>query len=149
MQPAKNLDPIVIGIRKIITEKGLLQKSVAARAGYTEQQLSDMLNNRKIIKACDLLQLSEALGVEVSDLLDKCKPAQLLEFEVAAGEGKEVREMLDDEMRTALANEIAYLAIKFRDRQPMITISSDMEDDERTALKDALVEHLRHPPRSC
>ena len=56
--------------------------------------------------------------------------------------------MLDDEMRTALAKEIAYLAIKFRDRQPMITISSDMED-ERTALKDALVEHLRHPPRIC
>ena len=75
MHPAKNLDPIVVGIRKIIAEKGLLQKSVAARAGYTEQQLSDMLNNRKIIKACDLLQLSEALGVEVSDLLDKCKPA--------------------------------------------------------------------------
>ncbi len=57
--------------------------------------------------------------------------------------------MLNDEMRTALAKEIAYLAIKFRDRQPMITISSDMEDDERTALKDALVEHLRHPPRIC
>ena len=57
--------------------------------------------------------------------------------------------MLDDEMRTALAKEIAYLAIKFRDRQPMITISSDMEDDERTALKDALVEHLRQPPRIC
>lgn len=73
MQNARVLDPVAIGIRKKIAEKGLLQKSVARRAGFTEQQFSDMLNDRKIIRACDLFRISEALGVEVADLLAECQ----------------------------------------------------------------------------
>ena len=68
MQENKVLDPIALGIRKTIAEKGLLQKVVAKRAGFTEQQLSDMLNDRRIIKAVDLFAIAEAIGAEVADI---------------------------------------------------------------------------------
>lgn len=63
-------DPIAIGIKHLIIEKGLIQKSVAERAGYTSQQFSDMLNGRKTIKAIDIVPISNALGVSVQDLYD-------------------------------------------------------------------------------
>ena len=52
-----------------IAKKGLRQNAVAKRARLSEQQLSDMLNGRKLIKACDLLPIAEALGVTVDELL--------------------------------------------------------------------------------
>ena len=42
---------------------------MAQRAGLSEQQLSDMLNGRKLIRACDLLPIADALGVTVDELL--------------------------------------------------------------------------------
>ena len=76
MQSTKSLDPVAVGIRKKIAEKGLVQKSVANRAGFSEQQFSDMLNDRKIIRACDLFRISEALGVDLVDLLTECRPSE-------------------------------------------------------------------------
>lgn len=67
-------DPVAFGIKQIIKEKGLVQKSVASRAGFTEQQFSDMVNSRKIIKACDLIPISRALGVTVPDIYDAGRP---------------------------------------------------------------------------
>lgn len=64
----KTLDPIAIGIKKTILARGLVQKTVAKRAGFTEQQFSDMLNDRKIIKASDMRVIAEAIGVEIADL---------------------------------------------------------------------------------
>lgn len=55
-------------IERIIEEKGLKKTGVAARAGFTLQQLSDMLGGRKIIKASMIPALSGALGVEPNDL---------------------------------------------------------------------------------
>lgn len=75
MQSTKSLDPVAVGIRKKIAEKGLVQKAVANRAGFSEQQFSDMLNDRKIIRACDLFRISEALGVDLVDLLTECQPS--------------------------------------------------------------------------
>ncbi len=63
-------DPVAYGIKTLIAEKGLLQRAVAQRAGYTPQQFSDMLNNRKVIKAIDLIPISGALGVGVQDIYD-------------------------------------------------------------------------------
>lgn len=68
MSSSKTLDPIAEGIKHIIAEKGLIQKKVAFRSGFTEQQLSDMLNNRKIIKAIDLFSLADALGVTAQEI---------------------------------------------------------------------------------
>lgn len=75
MPAVKKPDPVAVSIEKIISQKGLLKKSVAARAGFTPQQLCDMLNGRKIIRACDLFRLSTALDVEVADLLEECRPS--------------------------------------------------------------------------
>lgn len=63
-------DPIACGIKSLIVEKGMIQKAVAQRAGYTQQQFSDMLNNRKVIKAVDLIPISKALGVGVQEIYD-------------------------------------------------------------------------------
>lgn len=55
-------------IEKEIERQGLKNSAVAKKAGYSAQQFSCMLNGRKIIKPCDILAISEALGVSVSDL---------------------------------------------------------------------------------
>ena len=55
-------------IARIIQERGFKQTAIAQRAGFTDQQLSDMLNGRKIIKPCDVVALSEALGVTTNEL---------------------------------------------------------------------------------
>ncbi len=55
--------PFDVGMAEVIKEKGVKQKYVAKRAGYTAQELCDMLNGRRLIKACDILSLSLAIGV--------------------------------------------------------------------------------------
>lgn len=37
-------------------------------AGFSTQQLSDMLNGRKLIKPCDIIALANALGCSVDKL---------------------------------------------------------------------------------
>lgn len=60
--------PAAGNITRIIKEKGLKQNFVAEKAGCTAQELNDMLNGRKIIKACDILKLSAAMGVTANDI---------------------------------------------------------------------------------
>ena len=55
-------------IRQLMVQKGLLQKFVANTAGFSNQQFSDMLNGRKIIRVEYLPQIAQALGVEIADL---------------------------------------------------------------------------------
>lgn len=56
--------PFSDGLRMVIAKKGLKQSCVARKAGYTSQELSDMLNGRRLIKACDIPRLSQALDVQ-------------------------------------------------------------------------------------
>jgi transcriptional regulator with XRE-family HTH domain len=56
------------GIQKIIVKKGLKNLYVAEKAGFTPQELSDMINGRRLIKACDVPRLATALGVEAGDI---------------------------------------------------------------------------------
>lgn len=60
--------PLSKGIQKIITQKGLKNLYVAERAGFTPQELSDMLNGRRLIKACDIPRLALALEVEINEI---------------------------------------------------------------------------------
>ena len=60
--------PLAQGIGMIIKEAGLKQMVVAERAGYSQQEFSDMLNGRKLIKACDIPRIAKALGKEPNDL---------------------------------------------------------------------------------
>lgn len=56
-------------IKEIINEKGLKQRYVAENAGMTEQQLSDILNGRKLLRAEHIMPLCNALGVKPEDVL--------------------------------------------------------------------------------
>ena len=55
-------------IRKIICDKGLKHKAVAGKAGYSEQQFSDMLHGRKNIQDIDVLRIANALNVTPNEL---------------------------------------------------------------------------------
>ena len=55
-------------IRRILNERGMKQCVLAERAGYSKQGLTDMLKRRRIIKACDIVALSKALGCTPNDL---------------------------------------------------------------------------------
>ena len=46
---------------------------VAKKAGYSPQKLSDMLNGRRLIKACDIPNLALALGVKIDDIYEAGK----------------------------------------------------------------------------
>ena len=60
--------PVDIRVKEIMQEKGIKQAYVAKTAGFTAQQLSDMLNGRKMIKVCDIPRIASALGVTVDEL---------------------------------------------------------------------------------
>lgn len=63
--------PVAGNVSFIISERGLKQKAVAERAGYSSQQFNDMLNGRKIIKPCDAIAIAEALGVDTNMLFNE------------------------------------------------------------------------------
>lgn len=52
----------------IIERKGLKQKSIAIKAGYSDQQLSNLLTGRKIFSAYDVLRIANALEVTPNEL---------------------------------------------------------------------------------
>ena len=54
--------------RNIIKAKGLKNKVVAERAGYTEQKFSRLLNGQKVIESMDILKIAKALDVTPNDL---------------------------------------------------------------------------------
>lgn len=60
--------PIDCNVSVIINKKGLKQVYVAGKAGYTAQELNDMLNGRRLIKICDILKIADALGVDANYL---------------------------------------------------------------------------------
>ena len=68
MAISKLNEPFSTGMKVIIAEKGLKQGRVAQKAGFTPQEFSDMLNGRRLIKACEIPRIAEALGVSVNDV---------------------------------------------------------------------------------
>ena len=62
------MNQIAENTKKIIEEKGLKQKSVAEKAGYTMQQFSRMMNGRNQISWHDVLRIANVLGVTPNDL---------------------------------------------------------------------------------
>ena len=60
--------PLSNGIKVIIARKGLKNIYVAERAGFTPQELSDMLNGRRLIKACDVPKLAFAMEVKEGEI---------------------------------------------------------------------------------
>ena len=65
-------------IRRIMSENGLKQSPLAAKAGFSDSQFSAMLCGRKLILADYIPRIARALNVEVNELFateDTDKPA--------------------------------------------------------------------------
>lgn len=60
--------PVAEVISEIIEEKCLKKRAVAQKIGVTDQQLCAMLKGRKIIKACDIMAIANALDVTPNEL---------------------------------------------------------------------------------
>jgi len=53
---------VAIQLKKAINQKGLKQASVATKAGYSAQELNDMLNGRRIMRAADIASIINVMG---------------------------------------------------------------------------------------
>lgn len=62
------MNTLATNIELIIEDKGLKKKSVAVKAGYSEQQFSNLINGRKTIKPEDIIKIAMALEVTPNDL---------------------------------------------------------------------------------
>ena len=76
MTIAEANEPLSNELKQIIARKGLKNLYVAENAGQTAQEWSDMLNGRRLIKACDIPKIAKALGVEINYLFGIEKGAQ-------------------------------------------------------------------------
>ena len=63
--------PVADGLKIIITRKGFKNLYVAEKAGFTPQELSDMFNGRRLIKACDIPIFARVLGVKTDDIYNE------------------------------------------------------------------------------
>ena len=61
-------EAIAANIKHIIRERGMKQKTVGERAGFTEQQFSRMLNGRNLIHADHIPAIANALGVNYDEV---------------------------------------------------------------------------------
>lgn len=62
-------DDIISNIKRIIDEKGMKQGFVAEKAGFTKQEFSNILNERrKLLRVEHLWDIAMTLGVSVNDL---------------------------------------------------------------------------------
>lgn len=68
--------PAADNISRLIEKNGLKQVYVAEKAGYKAQELNDMLNGRRLIKACDIPRIALALGVEINDIYEAGKKGE-------------------------------------------------------------------------
>lgn len=66
---AKNEQKTIDNIRHLIRTKGLKQTYVAEQAGLTDQQLTDNLNNRRLLRLEHLEPLAWVLGVTIEPLI--------------------------------------------------------------------------------
>lgn len=69
-------NPFAAGMKRLIAKKGLKNIYVAEKAGFTPQELSDMLNGRRLIKACDIPKLALAMEVKESDIYEVGKKGE-------------------------------------------------------------------------
>lgn len=62
-------ESVINNIKKIISEKGMKQGVVAERAGFTKQEFSNILNERrKLLRVEHMLPIAEALNVSIDEL---------------------------------------------------------------------------------
>ena len=54
--------------RRIIAERGLKNRAVAERAGFSEKQFSAILNKRRVVRDIDVIAIAQALDVTPNEL---------------------------------------------------------------------------------
>ena len=59
---------IAENIRAIITKTGVKQKTITERSGFSENDFSNLLNGRKLIRSEYIVPIANALGVTPNDL---------------------------------------------------------------------------------
>ena len=62
------MDDIIVTIRAIISEKGLKQNYVAEKAGFTPQELNNILCGRKVFKTEYVKPICNALDIMPNEL---------------------------------------------------------------------------------
>lgn len=60
--------PVAGNIARILEEKTMERAKIARKAGLKPRELTDIINNCKVIRAFEIEALAEALGVEVQEL---------------------------------------------------------------------------------
>lgn len=61
-------EPVSSRISTLLEEKGLKQNVIAKRSGFTPQSFNNILQGRKLIKACNIKSIAKAIGVDVNEL---------------------------------------------------------------------------------
>ncbi len=62
-------EKVIANIKEIIQQKGMKQGVVAERAGFTRQEFSNILNDRrKLLRIEHIPRIAKALGVDISEL---------------------------------------------------------------------------------
>ena len=74
-------EEVLQNIKNIIKDKGYKKKAIAAKMGYTENQFSDLLNGRRIVRLDDIILLCDLLEVQPNEIIKKSAPR---EFAVTA-----------------------------------------------------------------
>lgn len=62
------MDIVAINVRKILESRGLKQKAVATKAGYTANEISGLLTGRRSIRTSDVVRIARALCVTPNEL---------------------------------------------------------------------------------
>ena len=60
--------PFDIGMALLIKKSGLKQAAIAGKIGCIAQELSDMLNGRRLIKACDISKIATVLNCGIDEI---------------------------------------------------------------------------------
>lgn len=55
-------------VKRHISNRGLKQSALAQKAGFTAQELNDMLNGRRLMRAVDIASIIDALDVDANAL---------------------------------------------------------------------------------
>lgn len=64
---------VAVRLKNIIKEKGLKQSAIAERAGFTPQEMNDMLNGRRLMRAVDIASIISVVrefGVDANYLFN-------------------------------------------------------------------------------
>lgn len=74
---------VAVQLKKAIIQKGLKQASIANKAGYSAQELNDMLNGRRIMRVVDIASMINVMsefGIDANYLfgIGQEKPANYL-----------------------------------------------------------------------